>query len=124
MLLRVGYLVVFDSPNHGGVDGTDCDEVWIVTVESAILVIAPPYLGTLYSSLLRRHIFCLPATYYNLVTSLRNPWVRENGTFSGALFFDATVMLCSCRVIPLRVVASILLLNELWEVWERVPRSW
>ena len=41
--LRVGYLVVFDAPNQYGVEGTDCEEVWIVTEESAILVIVPPY---------------------------------------------------------------------------------
>src|SRR5260370_9961100 len=33
------------SPNHEGVDGADCEEVWIVTGESAILFIGPPYSG-------------------------------------------------------------------------------
>ena len=41
--LRVGYLVVFNSPNQYGVEGTDWEGVWIVTEESAILVIVPPY---------------------------------------------------------------------------------
>jgi hypothetical protein len=45
------------SPNQQGVEGTDCQEVWIVTEELVILFKSPPYImGMVLSSLVRRHI--------------------------------------------------------------------
>ena len=40
----MGSLVGFDSPNHDGVEGTDCAEVWISTLFDPILVLMSPYL--------------------------------------------------------------------------------
>jgi hypothetical protein len=35
----MGYLVGCDSPNQAGAEGTDSEEVWMITDPSAILVI-------------------------------------------------------------------------------------
>jgi hypothetical protein len=68
----VGFLVGFDSPSQQGVEGTECEEVWMITAESMILFT--------YASFVRNHFvlphqegifFCWLATGY---ISLRNSW--------------------------------------------------
>src|SRR5256885_4955935 len=63
------------SPNHEGVEGTECEEVWMMTEESAILVMCTSLLGKMCILPQERHILCLLATNY---ISLRNSWA--NGT--------------------------------------------
>jgi hypothetical protein len=53
----VGFLVGFDSPNQEGVAGTDSEEVWMITEESAILVISTSLLGTLLFFLIKEAYF-------------------------------------------------------------------
>src|SRR5260370_24957306 len=60
------------SPNHEGVEGTECEEVWMMTEESAILVMCTSLLGKMCILPQERHILCLLATNY---ISLRNSWV-------------------------------------------------
>src|SRR6266480_3169979 len=59
------------SPNHEGVEGTECEEVWMMTEESAILVMCTSLLGKMCILPQERHILCLLATNY---ISLRNSW--------------------------------------------------
>src|SRR5713226_8526232 len=59
------------SPNHEGVEGTECEEVWMLTEESAILVMCTSLLGKMCILPQERHILCLLATNY---ISLRNSW--------------------------------------------------
>ena len=59
------------SPNQQGVEGTDWEEVWILTGKLAILFKSPPYsMGMFHSSLVRRHILRSFATCYDLVAQL------------------------------------------------------
>src|SRR2546425_12778198 len=37
--------MIATSPNHDGVEGTDCGEVWIVTEEDALLIMRSPDQG-------------------------------------------------------------------------------
>src|SRR2546430_14600552 len=62
------------SPNHEGVEGTECEEVWMMTEESAILVMCTSLLGKMCILPQERHILCLLATNYN---SLRNSWAYQ-----------------------------------------------
>src|SRR5712692_1195058 len=62
------------SPNHEGVEGTECEEVWMLTEESAILVMCTSLLGKMCILPQERHILCLLATNY---ISLRNSWARR-----------------------------------------------
>src|SRR5436190_6359572 len=62
------------SPNHEGVEGTECEEVWMMTEESAILVMCTSLLGKMCILPQERHILCLLATNY---ISLRNSWVGQ-----------------------------------------------
>src|SRR5205807_7794487 len=64
------------SPNHEGVEGTECEEVWMMTEESAILVMCTSLLGKMCILPQERHILCLLATNY---ISLRNSWVIRPG---------------------------------------------
>src|SRR5437588_10839889 len=64
--------MIVTSPNHEGVDGMDCEEVWMWIAESAILLMCPPYQGDSQ---------CLPdrkahsgALYLSPMISLRNSW--------------------------------------------------
>src|SRR5437588_8461473 len=59
------------SPNHEGVEGTECEEVWMMTEESAILAMCTSLLGKMCILPQERHILCLLATNY---ISLRNSW--------------------------------------------------
>src|SRR5437868_2364181 len=70
------------SPNHEGVEGTECEEVWMMTEESAILVMCTSLLGKMCILPQERHILCLLATNY---ISLRNSWAWESfcSTFKG-----------------------------------------
>ncbi len=61
------------SPNHEGGDGTDCEEVWIVTGESAILFIGPPYSGMFT-------FFPLKEAYFLLSCYLLQPRCAIRGT--------------------------------------------
>ena len=45
------------SPNHEGVEGTDSEDVWMLTEESAILVISTSLLGTLLFFLIKEAHF-------------------------------------------------------------------
>src|SRR5436190_22307387 len=63
------------SPNHEGVEGTECEEVWMMTEESAILVMCTSLLGKMCILPQERHILCLLATNY---ISLRNSWVEHD----------------------------------------------
>src|SRR5258707_15626061 len=65
------------SPNQHGVAGTDCEEVWIVTEESAILLIGPPSLGIFSFSLLRRHIFLLTRYLLQPRCAIRGPQIQR-----------------------------------------------
>src|SRR5205823_9621365 len=62
------------SPNHEGVEGTECEEVWMMTEESAILVMCTSLLGKMCILPQERHILCLLATNY---ISLRNSWEKR-----------------------------------------------
>src|SRR5256885_6745471 len=62
------------SPNHEGVEGTECEEVWMMTEESAILVMCTSLLGKMCILPQERHILCLLATNY---ISLRNSWAKH-----------------------------------------------
>src|SRR5216683_4407202 len=64
------------SPNHEGVEGTECEEVWMLTEESAILVMCTSLLGKMCILPQERHILCLLATNY---ISLRNSWEWMRG---------------------------------------------
>src|SRR5713101_227704 len=63
------------SPNHEGVEGTECEEVWMLTEESAILVMCTSLLGKMCILPQERHILCLLATNY---ISLRNSWAMAD----------------------------------------------
>src|SRR6266851_3407250 len=75
------------SPNHEGVEGTECEEVWMLTEESAILVMCTSLLGKMCILPQERHILCLLATNY---ISLRNSWEtrEEVGRGPGAILRD------------------------------------
>src|SRR5437764_8233575 len=45
------------SPNQEGVEGTDSEEVWMITEESAILVISTSLLGTILFFLIKEAYF-------------------------------------------------------------------
>src|SRR5439155_9202012 len=68
--------MIVTSPNHEGVDGMDCEEVWMWIAESAILLMCPPYQGDSQ---------CLPdrkahssALYLSpMMISLRNSWAQQ-----------------------------------------------
>jgi hypothetical protein len=45
------------SPNQEGVEGTDSEEVWMITEESAILVISTSLLGTSLFFLIKEAYF-------------------------------------------------------------------
>jgi hypothetical protein len=45
------------SPNQEGVAGTDSEEVWMITEESAILVISTSLLGTILFFLIKEAYF-------------------------------------------------------------------
>jgi hypothetical protein len=45
------------SPNQEGVTGTDSEEVWMITEESAILVISTSLLGTILFFLIKEAYF-------------------------------------------------------------------
>src|SRR5947209_19583859 len=62
------------SPNHEGVEGTECEEVWMMSENSAILVMCTSLLGKMCILPQERHILCLLATNY---ISLRNSWDRQ-----------------------------------------------
>jgi hypothetical protein len=62
----VGYLVGFDSPNQDGVEGTDSEEVYMITDPSAILVIYDFLREFVMFFLSKRHIFILAR--YKLAT--------------------------------------------------------
>src|SRR2546429_7960503 len=66
------------SPNHEGVEGTECEEVWMMTEESAILVMCTSLLGKMCILPQERHILCLLATNY---ISLRNSWAGPGKLF-------------------------------------------
>src|SRR5713101_3317403 len=55
------------SPSQQGVEGTDAQEVWIITEESVILVISTSLFGKICILPQRRHILCLLATFQRLV---------------------------------------------------------
>src|SRR6266849_9365044 len=55
------------SPSQQGVEGTDAQEVWIITEESVILVISTSLFGKICILPHRRHILCLLATFQRLV---------------------------------------------------------
>ncbi len=68
----MGYLVGCDSPNQDGVEGTECEEVWIFTDTSAILLIIYLLVGNTFVLPHQGDIFfCWFATGY---ISLRNSW--------------------------------------------------
>src|SRR5260370_31262827 len=67
--------MIVTSPNHEGVDGMDCEKVWMWIAESAIVLMCYPYQGDSQ---------CLPdrkansgALYLSPMISLRNSWVKE-----------------------------------------------
>jgi hypothetical protein len=45
------------SPNQEGVAGTDSEDVWMLTEESAILFISPSLLGTILFFLIKEAYF-------------------------------------------------------------------
>src|SRR6266567_620503 len=55
------------SPSQQGVEGTDSQEVWIISEESVILVISTSLFGKSCILPQRRHILCLLATFQRLV---------------------------------------------------------
>ena len=62
------------SPNHEGVEGTDWEEVWMLTGEYAILVMGPPYCkGVCFLPSLRRHIFTLARYFLAARCAIRGP---------------------------------------------------
>src|SRR5205823_13379949 len=75
------------SPNHEGVEGTECEEVWMMTEESAILVMCTSLLGKMCILPQERHILCLLATNY---ISLRNSWVRR--ALEGHHIYDVEIL--------------------------------
>src|SRR5713101_6333527 len=64
------------SPSQQGVEGTDAQEVWIITEESVILVISTSLFGKICILPQRRHILCLLATFQRLVAQFvgRTGW--------------------------------------------------
>src|SRR5205814_3203148 len=77
------------SPNHEGVEGTECEEVWMMTEESAILVMCTSLLGKMCILPQERHILCLLATNY---ISLRNSWAGT-AIYVSLLVFVISVLL-------------------------------
>src|SRR5438094_4068537 len=71
------------SPNHEGVEGTECEEVWIMTEESEILGMCTSLLGKMCILPQERHILCLLATNY---ISLRNSWAVGTLFLFGSIF--------------------------------------
>jgi hypothetical protein len=59
----VGFLVGFDSPNQEGVEGTDSEEVWMITDPSVILVICTSLRESIVFFLLKEAHFML-ARYF------------------------------------------------------------
>src|SRR5947199_641971 len=62
------------SPNQEGIEGTDSEEVWMITEESAILVISTSLLGTIF---LPHQGGIFLSSFATAYISLRNSWARQ-----------------------------------------------
>src|SRR5205807_9087579 len=61
------------SPNQEGIEGTDSEEVWMITEESAILVISTSLLGTLLFFLIKEAHFYARSLLVTSRCAIRGP---------------------------------------------------
>src|SRR5437588_1946745 len=65
------------SPNQEGVEGTDSEEVWMITEESAILVISTSLLGTMLFFLIKEAYFYARSLLVPSRCAIRGSWEKR-----------------------------------------------
>src|SRR5207244_5568099 len=76
--LRREGMISATSPNQEGVAGTDSEDVWMSTEESAILVISTSLLGTLLFFLIKEAYFYARSLLVTSRCAIRGHGVRES----------------------------------------------